>query len=176
MPSNQSLETTVFLPPALQLSQPCSFGDEAGYFLQMTESLVHAHRVGWGFNLCFMCLLGGGANSCHLKKKKVCRDSCLLKSCCWPCRLRASCRHTSTCAHRRDGQERTDGQETQRHAHPRCRGEGARWCRHTPPAPACVCRAAGALARQAEAGARLLARRSGVGTRTTANGLGGEGR
>lgn len=59
MPSNQSLETTGFLSPALQLSQTSSVWDKVGYLLQMTASLVYAHRGGWGLICVSFAFLGG---------------------------------------------------------------------------------------------------------------------
>lgn len=132
--------------------RPPAFGDEVGYFLQMTESLVYAHRVGWGFNLCFICLFylflfGSKTAVIFPFKKKVCMDSCMLKSCCRMCRVkvpRAERADTRACVHTdmTDGRGRTDGQTGSTVAHtPTARLVPRGACTAVPahPASACVC-------------------------------------
>lgn len=82
IPSNQSLETTGFLPPALQLPQTSSVWDKVGYLLQMTASLVYAHRGGWGLICVSFAFFGGGweAKSCRFPFRKVGADPCMLKT------------------------------------------------------------------------------------------------
>lgn len=171
--------------------RPPAFGDEVGYFLQMTESLVYAHRVGWGFKLCFICLFyfyfffGSKQLSFSLLKKSLHgfphAEELLLNVQGKSASCRA-CRHTSTCARRHDGRERTDRRTDGKHSGTHPHGSaGAKGSVHggagTPRQRLRVCaRAAGALAQQAKARARLPARLSGVGTLTTGNGLGGRGR